>query len=65
MTKMDTFTDKDNRITISITKDLSDNKIVFYHFLTSYACCGYELSMSNESLKDFVDFVNKYLENNR
>lgn len=62
MTKMDTFTDKDNRITISITKDLSDNKIVFYNFLTSYACSFGELSMSNESLKDFVDFVNKYLE---
>jgi len=59
-----TFTTKDNKISISITKDLSENRLVFYHFLTSYACCCYELSMSNESLKDFVDFVYKYLEKN-
>jgi hypothetical protein len=63
-TNTHSFTDKDNKISVSITKDSLVNQIAIYRFLDSYACSMSEFSITDESLKSLADFINNYLEKN-
>ena len=60
---MPTFTDKDSKFSVSITKKSLTNQIAIYRFLDTYACSMSEFSITDESLKSLVDFINNYLEN--